>query len=423
MKVMILLIAFLSLFDQNENLRQAKQLIAIEKYTQAIVILQPMEDIRAQYYLGWCYLKINRCSDANTHFDRFISEYSGNDLWIEEAKKNKLSCNGPAYAVAKIPDTEKDLKVKYDFKKLNDDYQIAMASFQKKDTMVEFNPVDIAFLIPITNFKRVKKEVISNSDKNTSVVSEKPSEKVTNPVQNQNTSPATNTKPKSDVASKSNSKPEEKIDITVAETKHHYKILFTIENQPDKIFMSLANIGPVTYEKANGNNYMYYIGFFQTEEKAVNVRDKVKSAGYKMARVMEFNKGQLEKEHISSEDQKPVEQEIVTTKSPEVPVKEEKETKTTPAPQIQEIVKSDVISYHILFRVLPDAYQKFDDLKHLGPLYRETYDDKGNSRYLIGNTDSKVEATKLLVAVKKAGYPASFIAEYINGKLSQIITE
>ena len=422
MKVMILLIAIFSLFDDNENLMQAKQLIAIKKYTQAIDILLPIEDVRAQYYLGWCYLKMNRCATANTHFDRFIREYSGNNLWVEEAIKNKLNCSGPTYAVAQDSRSEKISKVKYDYKKINDDYQAAMATYQKKDTISEFNPVDLSSIAPITNFKRVRKASINNNDSNTTL-GEKLNIKATNPDQTQKTPPAVNTKPLPDVASKSNSKPEEKTDITVAETKHHYKVLFSIENQPDKSFMSLANIGPVTYEKANGNNYMYYIGFFKTEEKAVDARDKVKAAGFQMARVMEFNKGQLEKEHISSDIQKLVEQEIVTAKIPEVPVKEEKENNQIPAPQIQEIIKSDVISYHILFRVLPDAYQKFDDLKHLGPLYRETYDAKGNSRYLIGNTDSKSEATKLLAAVKKAGYPASFIAEYINGQLSQIITE
>lgn len=463
MKALILLIAIFSWFGENENLRQAKQLIAIEKFTQAIVILQPMEDIRAQYYLGWCYLKINRCSDANTHFDRFISEYSGNDLWIEEAKKNKLSCNGPTYAVGTNPDNGKDLKVKYDYKKLNDDYQIAMASFHKKDTIVEFNPVDLATVSPITNFKRVKKEVIRNSDKNTSIVSEKPSEKViiqspnqnppstakTNPTpdvvtktektpitpkpdQNQNTTPVFSTLPVADIAPKTNSQPEEKIDITVAEKKHHYKILFAIENTPDKLYMSLADVGPVSNEKASGNNYMYYIGFYPTKEKADEALQKVKAKGYGVARVMEFNKGALEMEHLEPKvqqvvsevldkkvnpEQKPketlkTEQEVVESKEPEKPEE-----------QIQEVINSDVVSYHILFRVLPNPYEKFDELKQFGPLYRETFDKNGNSRYLIGNTDDIKEAKSLLEKVKKAGYGASMVAEYVNGQLSKIVTE
>lgn len=91
--------------------------------------------------------------------------------------------------------------------------------------------------------------------------------------------------------------------------------------------------------------------------------------------------------------------------------------------QIQEVIKSDVVSYHILFRVLPNPYERFDDLKQFGPLFRETFDAKGNSRYLIGNTNDINVAKHLLEKVKKAGYPASFVAEYVNGTLSKIIQE
>jgi hypothetical protein len=228
----------------------------------------------------------------------------------------------------------------------------------------------------------------------------------------------------------------ESFDITSAATHHHYKILFTIDNQPEKAFLSLASIGPVTYEKVNGNNYMYYIGFYPSEDQANAARDKVKAAGYKMARVMEFNKGLLEKEHITDIEQPSV-TDVLDKKINKEPVPSQpgqEVPKVTPAPEvpkkeiaekvkIQEIIKSDVISYHILFRVLDNPNEKFDDLKQFGPLYRETFDAKGSSRYLIGNTDDINIAKQLLDKVKKAGYPASFISEYINGSLSKIIQE
>jgi hypothetical protein len=249
------------------------------------------------------------------------------------------------------------------------------------------------------------------------------------PVDSKNTDNKVKENVKGEIATTKETKEEpqqegnEKVDIVSENKTHHYKVLFSIENQPDKSFMSLTNIGPVTYEKANGNNYMYYIGFYKSEEKAMAAAENVKAAGFKLARVMEFNKGLLEKEHITSDDQKPVEQEIVIAKVPEVPLKVEKEIKPVPTPQIQEIVKSDVISYHILFRVLDNPNYTFDDLKKLGPLYRETFDPKGSSRYLIGNTDDIEVAKTLLTKVRATGYPASFIAEYINGSLSKLMQE
>jgi len=462
MKAIIVIIFIFSLIDENLNLNRAKQLIANQEYAQAIVLLHQIEDVRAQYYLGWCYLKTNNCANANIHFDKFINEYSANDLWVEEAKKNKINCSGSPYIVATNQDNGKDLKVKHDYKKLNDDYQLAMTSYQKKDTILELKPFDFSTVTPITNFKRVKKEVIRNSYKNTSIVSEKPSVKVTNQTPNQNppstintnpisdivtktditpitpkrnsnlsTPPVSSTKPITDIPNKTNREPEEKLDITVSEKKHHYKILFTIENQPDKTFMSIVNIGPVTYEKANGENYIYYIGFFQSEEKAIEAREQVKAAGYKMARVMEFNKGALEKE-FKEEMEQPTIAEVLDKKTnieskpieiSETPKAVEPKQPEKQKEQIQEVIKSDVVSYHILFRVLDNPYEKFDNLKQFGPLYRETFDTKGNSRYLIGNTDDINVAKQLLEKVKKVGYPASFVAEYMNGQLSKIIQE
>lgn len=266
--------------------------------------------------------------------------------------------------------------------------------------------------------KPVSKEPVkSNPDKNESKTMDNPVK------ENKETTNIVNNKKDNQI---------QKTDITVTSQSHHYKILFAIENTPDKIYISLADVGPVSNEKVNGNNYMYYIGFYPTKEKADEALQKVKAKGYGVARVMEFNKGALEMEHLEPKVQQTVsevldkkvnpepkptetlktEQEVVESKEPEKPEE-----------QIQEVINSDVVSYHILFRVLPNPYEKFDELKQFGPLYRETFDKNGNSRYLIGNTDDIKEAKILLEKVKKAGYGASMVAEYINGTLSKIITE
>lgn len=261
-----------------------------------------------------------------------------------------------------------------------------------------------------------KEPVKSNPDKNESKTMDNPvkdNKKTTNIVGNKNDNQI------------------QKNNITVTSQSHHYKILFAIENTQDKLYMSLADVGPVSSEQANGNNYMYYIGFYTTKERANEALQKVKGKGFTAARVMEFNKGALEKEFIETKDQPSVTEILdkdankatppVETSQPTEPIVEKPKSDEKPKEQIQEVIKSDVVSYHILFRVLDNPYEKFDDLKQFGPLYRETFDDKGNSRYLIGNTDDLKVAQMLLDKVKKAGYAASRVAEYVNGQLSRIV--
>ncbi|MFZ1791037.1 MAG: hypothetical protein WAT92_22120 [Saprospiraceae bacterium] len=220
--------------------------------------------------------------------------------------------------------------------------------------------------------------------------------------------------------------------ITVTSKSHHFKILFAISDKPDQDYLSLMNIGPVSNEKANGNNYIYYLGFYPTKEKAETALARVKSAGFAAARVMEFNSGTLEKEYVDNKDQKAITEVLDDQQKRREPIENPFREATIKKPaieapkieikeQIQEVIKSDVVSYHILFRVLNNPYEKFEDLKQFGPLYRETFDAIGNSRYLIGNTDDVDIAKKLLEKVKKAGYPASMVAEYINGQLTNIV--
>ena len=213
-------------------------------------------------------------------------------------------------------------------------------------------------------------------------------------------------------------------DYSTSSSQHHYKILFSIESNPDKEYLSLSSIGPVTSKEANAGNYLYYVGFYNTKEDADKALKRVKSAGHPVARIMEFNKGELQKEHKEINQQstkdKIESKEVVVSEPIE---KESKPETKKPKPQIEEVVKSEVISYHILFRVLDNPFETFDELKSIGPLYRETFDDKGNSRYLIGNTDNINEARSLLAKVKEAGYKASFVAEYKDGSLNKILQE
>jgi len=88
---------------------------------------------------------------------------------------------------------------------------------------------------------------------------------------------------------------------------------------------------------------------------------------------------------------------------------------------ITEIVKQDVETYHVLFRVLNDPNQTFEDLKHLGPLYKETFDANGSTRYLIGNTRSMDEAIILEQMVNELGYNSTILASYKDGKLGKYI--
>jgi len=210
--------------------------------------------------------------------------------------------------------------------------------------------------------------------------------------------------------------------ITSTYQKHHYKILFAIDDTPDHTYLSLSDIGPVTNESANGNLYLYYTGFYDSKEKAEANLEKVKRRGFPNARIMEFDSGKLEKEYLESA--KSPMTGIVTPDLKSPTLRDEDHTVTMPRKtQIKAIKKDGKLSYHILFRVLDNPYETFDDLKPFGQLYRETFDNKGNSRYLIGDTSSLIEAAILLKKVKQAGYPISFIAEYKNGNFVKIINQ
>ena len=203
---------------------------------------------------------------------------------------------------------------------------------------------------------------------------------------------------------------EEEFTIESSSKQDHYKVLFTVENVPEKSFLSLSSIGPVYYSQVNSTTYFYYIGHYTSEDKARSTLKKIKRSGFADAKILEFSNGELVRE---------VPEEIVEKIESTKPQMENEPIKEQPV--IQEVIKTEEITYHILFRVLDNPFEEFPDLEELGPLFRETFDDKGNSRYLIGNTDDLQEAEMMLQKVKDAGFKASFIAEYKNGKLHKIL--
>lgn len=213
---------------------------------------------------------------------------------------------------------------------------------------------------------------------------------------------------------------KEKTKITSKNVRNHYKVMFTVSNRPDRSFLPLSSIGPVFSSRANEGIYVYYVGHYDTYEKAERSLKKVRDAGYEMARIIEFDEGKLKKEYITKEDDTIEQMVAIVPTAQEHASSADPEQEATPK-QIEEVINSTVVSYHILFRVLDNPYETFDELKGIGTLYRETYDKEGNSRYLIGNTDDIKVARQLLVEVKNAGYATSFIAEYKNGQLNKVI--
>jgi hypothetical protein len=385
---------------------------------------------------------------AKKELSKVDSDTKGNKTTIADAKNNEIKNSEDIIKPAsnKKPKEESIDKLKFE-KEISTNNKVKesekstpanLSNENKKEPTVDSKDIEMK-----VNVKENVNGEIANNKNNNQERKERNEKVLPNETEIKNLNPSipedkkeipviTNNEKKV-ISELSNNKAQEKIAITSTSKAHHYKVLFAILDHPDKEFLSLMTLGPVTSEKANGNNYIYYIGHFKDEDKANIVKDQVKAAGFQAARVMEFNKGQLEKESINTDNQPPV-----TDIVKEIDLQKQDQTKSEPIiskpkeevkpdikkqDQIQKVVVKDVVSYHILFRILPDPYQKFDDLKKIGPLYRETYDAKGNSRYLIGNTDDINVAKKLLEKVKKAGYPASFIAEYINGSLSKIIQE
>lgn len=424
--VFLLIILLVSTWLKADDLSIAKKLIAQKSYGEAIGLLYNIEAKEAQYYLGFCYVKLSMCDQAALHLNNFVFD-SDDPVWKAEAQSLLQHCtrqNGSKLVTPAIVNAA--IKNRYTQKELDElakNFQEAMAP-KDAEEIDDIKPIDtLIYFTGVVRIVTVKK-----------ALDKEPGNEVVTTLPKTDENKADVKREESNKGAQNVNIKEKKLnqDLTVSAKQHHYKILFAISSNGDKEFLSLADIGPVSSEQTNENTYFYYIGYYKSREAAEAVLPRVKAGGYRVARIMEFNEGVLQKEYIDAQEKSVVVVETENKKPAEVKVKQApKETKEKPkeAPKtevkspIKEVIKSDVVSYHILFRVLNDPYQTFDDLKHIGPLFRETFDDKGNTRYLVGNTKTIEEARKLLASVKDAGYQAAFVAEYLNGALRRVVQE
>lgn len=180
-------------------------------------------------------------------------------------------------------------------------------------------------------------------------------------------------------------KSKEPIVFQSSDKRKHFKIMFAIESRPNKIFISLTSLGPVTYEKS-GENYIYSVGRFNSLESAEKSLSKVKSRGFPKARILEFDLGELvddkEKEEIANKD----------------------------TAQIK-------TSYRVIFNFLKTPERTFPELAALGEVKIEKTgpDEKRIFRCSVGNTFDLEKAKNLLIEVQKTGFATAKIAIYRNG--------
>ncbi|MCB0647476.1 MAG: hypothetical protein KDC49_12495 [Saprospiraceae bacterium] len=385
-------------------------------------------------FQGITFSKRNLCVQANALLNTFIKSYKGEDenYWKGIAQKYILPCEHQAVILSPL---------KYEYQPKVRSFNVGNVKQSKMgalgmDEIVEeeisvknssSQPVHLQLNPEVKSENLSTKLPISDTGKKETDYKTEIFSDVNTDAQKETEELSTN-KNEQIINIKKDANPT----ISVTSKQHHFKILFAISNDGDKDFLSLADIGPVSSEQASNNAYIYYIGYYKTREAAEAVLPRVKASGYGVARIMEFNQGILQSEHADLEQTTTVSEELAKRSSPATPEKEVKQPvevkvkedqKTVQVAPIKEVVKSDVVSYHILFRVLNDPYQSFDELKKIGPLFRETFDDKGSTRYLVGSTTSLQEAQKLLKEVRGAGYQAAFVAEYLNGALSRVVQE
>ena len=100
------------------------------------------------------------------------------------------------------------------------------------------------------------------------------------------------------------------------------------------------------------------------------------------------------------------------------PKSTEVDDKFTDAP-IPLVPSSTDISYHVLFRIMPTAYEEFEDVQEIGILYRETYQENGKTRYLVGHSRTLEEARNVADKMQGIGYRNLYIASYREGNLQK----
>lgn len=200
-----------------------------------------------------------------------------------------------------------------------------------------------------------------------------------------------------------------------------YHVLFKVIANPDMKYESLKNIGPLyreTYTDIGTTRYL--MGSSDSPRDVEQYLKLLRQNGFTANYIVEYKNGQLYR-YYEKEVEKKVETIAAKPTSPAIQDTPTAVSKPQVNYRIDQIFDDEEVSYHILFRVLGKATEDFPELRHIGPLYRETFDDNGTTRYLIGNSLDIEGARKLINLVKDAGYKSSYIAEYQHGKLSRYI--
>ena len=394
----------------NNPISLAKLKMASGNYAQALEQLESVDDGHGHYLKGYCYYKLGDCVNAVVAFQAFVDDPGSTQGLVKEANYLLNKCQSSSNLRMAGNEKEKVLATKNKFSKtefyknrkvfhkdslLNEKRSSLLMESKRTVTLDPVLPKDVTVDMEQDDPKKVddNEPMVENILKKTD--------------DNEPMTENLMVREDDDIAKKKDdNEPMTENIIISKDKKSHYKILFSASTDDDKVYLSLMNLGPVTSERAKNGITYYYLGNFDSQDDAISVGERVKARGFPESIVVEFNDGKMVGKY-----------ELESSKKQQNTIEDSLDNEADISPIIPEIKREEVSTYHILFRVLDNPYQKFPKLEKLGPLYRETFDNKGNSRYLIGDETSIKKARKLLKKVKKAGYPSSIIVEYINGEM------
>lgn len=416
----------------NNPISLAKMKMASGNYTEALEQLESVDNGLGLFLKGYCYYKLEDCVNAGVAFQAFMDDPGSIQGLVKEATYLLNKCQNSSNQRKAGNEKEKVLATKNKFSKV--DFYKKRKVFHKDSLLNEKRSsllveskrtVTLDPVLPKDVTVDLEQDVSNKVDDNEPMVENilkkaddnEPMGENPIPIEPEEQTNKTHDNPpmvENVISKEDEENPRKKDDnepmtenvMISTDQKPHFKILFSASADDGQIFISLTDLGPVTTEKDDIGITFYYLGNFENQEEALLVGRKVKSRGFLESTVVEFNQGKMIEEYeIESKDQEGRVEEDLVNQNP------------VSTPSIPELKKEEITTYHILFRVLDNPYQVFPYLEKLGPLYRETFDRQGNSRYLIGEETSIKKARKLLKKVKKSGYPSSIIVEYVNGEM------
>lgn len=123
----------------------------------------------------------------------------------------------------------------------------------------------------------------------------------------------------------------------------------------------------------------------------------------------------------SEDSKKKVERKSIDPKEAFVVLETENSEPMTSTSRVSKMDNSNAMSYHVLVGIEDTPNEKFDDLKGIGPIFKETFDSSGSTRYFIGSAYSYSEILSIKQQVEAKGYENLLIAKYRNGMLKSFI--